>query len=113
MDTTTTPDVPILGKDKTPPKQGRIIKYLGSADIRKLLPGETLLGAVTVPLGEELMWKAPYHLLDTAKHPDVHTKFWDALLTFTDWRDVTDVDLEEHPQSDWERTFSPRITLLG
>lgn len=69
--------------------KGRVIKYMGSSDIRRFEIGETLLRSV-VPLRKTIEWHATKgHLLHTAEHPEVPESFWDRVLNFTDFKDVT------------------------
>lgn len=70
--------------------QGTVIKYMGMSDIRRLEPGETLLGTAEEPLGERVEWhKDNAHLVHVEDYPDVPKAFWDKLLNFADFQDVS------------------------
>jgi len=85
-----------------------IVKFMGSSDIRMFYPGATLLDQVE-PLEEELVWdKATEHLLDTEDHPDVPQEFWDVLLEFDEFKDVTDdVAGGNVPRNEYEKLYKP------
>lgn len=98
-------------------KKGRVIKFMGSSDIRRLEPGESLLHTVE-PLKHRLEWHAKNgsHLIHTADYPEVPKAFWDQLLKFTDFQDVTeefhDEDKEVPPglwDRIWNTTFHPPV----
>lgn len=88
-------------------KPTRVIKYMGSADVKYLSPNETLLDTVGPEdaLKETLVWShmptwtdtrgavfAPNagHIVIADEHPNVSDEFWDALVALPDFQDVTD-----------------------
>lgn len=95
--------------------RGRLIKYMGSSDIRRLLPGENLVFSVE-PLKEMLEWNPQNgHTLNTADYHNVPKKFWDQLLRFEDWRDVTDEHHDpkkEVPRNRWQEMWGPESRRL-
>jgi hypothetical protein len=86
--------------------EGRLIKYMGASDFRVLEPGETLLGQLAEPLPVRLEWGVDdHHLLKTADYPDVAEAFWDVLLEFDDFLDVT--GMERIPQNVYDSIYRP------
>lgn len=86
---------------------GRTIKYIGMSDIRRLEVGENLLETQEVGLQTEVEWKPPNHLVHTADFPDVPDAFWNQLVSYDTFVDVTDMTPEEIPQSDWQQIYRP------
>lgn len=84
---------------------GRVIKYMGTADVRLLPVGETLLMSVP-PLRREVKWNSKEgHLIHTAEYPEVPESFWDRLLNFSDFRNVTEEfhdPKKDLPKGAWE-----------
>jgi hypothetical protein len=90
--------------------RGRFIKYMGTSDIRRLDVGETLLWSVE-PLQSRLEWNAQTnrHVINTADYPDVPDEFWNRLVCFDDFKDVTAAmsdPKKEVPKSGWEEIWS-------
>jgi hypothetical protein len=97
------PDLTLLSKIS------RSIKYLGSSDIRRLEPGENLLGTQMVPLFVTIEWNVKNsHIIYTGNYPSVTEDFWDQLLTYDTFEDVTNKKNEQMPLSDFEKIFAPR-----
>jgi hypothetical protein len=72
----------------------RLIKYMGSADIRKISRGETVEGTLS-PFPDTIFWKRSNNwIVDAEKIPDVPAEWWDYLVESGDFADVTDAKVK-------------------
>lgn len=70
----------------------RLIKYMGSADVRTIARGETA-GGTLPPLPFPIRFKESNHwTLDVSKMPEVADVWWDTLIESGDFLDVTDYE---------------------
>lgn len=83
--------------------KGRLIKYMGSADIKIIPRGETVGG--TLPeMPYPIRFKASNNwTLDTSKFPEVDAVWWDHLTQHDNFKDVTDYKVK--PLNDHQTTF--------
>lgn len=101
-------DAPVDVPAEAKVTSGRTIKYLGSSDIRELNPGENLLGTQKDMLTTRVEWNAlNSHLVHTSDYPEVPDAFWNQLLTYDTFADVTYMGPEEMPVSDFDLIYRP------
>ena len=103
---TTSPDTT---KPEGSAPTGRAIKYLGMSDIRRLEVGENLLGSQENGLTTIVEWTPQNsHIIHTGDYPDVPDAFWNQLVTYETFADVSNETPESMPKSDWEQIYRPR-----
>lgn len=89
---------PAKGKGKE-----RLIKYMGSADVRLINRDEDVMGTLP-PLPYPLRWKQSNNwTLDASKFPEVDSVWWDHLCANDNFKDVTDAKVK--PLNEHQRTF--------
>lgn len=110
-DTPAGEDAPATGFKPLPQvaNSGRLIKYLGTSDIRRLEVGENLLNTQPIGLQTTVEWTTDRnHVINTADYPDVPDAFWNQLVTYDTFQDITNLQPHEVPKSDWEAIYRPQ-----
>ena len=103
------------------------VKYMGSADIRRLEKGEDFGGRLGEPLDRDIEWNWDNkHVIDTEEFSSVDDEFWSLLLDDPEFKDVSGMKriptngaqqtwraMPKHEEGDEERAVSSASSVVG